>query len=44
VRRLKRYIEGKHKETGADITVLHVAIRALGVALRQIPEVTRRGW
>ena len=43
VRRVKRYIEAKQREAGgAPVTVLHVAMRALGLALQQIPEVRVR--
>ncbi len=39
IRKLKRYIETKQREAGGlNITVLHVTMRALGMALQQIPE------
>lgn len=39
IRKLKRYIDAQQRETGGvGITVLHVVMRALGLALRQVPE------
>eukprot|EP00624_Nannochloropsis_granulata_P000094 evm.model.NODE_1031_length_2767_cov_22.913263.1 len=38
IRKLKRYIDAQQRETsGVGITVLHVAMRALGLALREVP-------
>lgn len=39
VKKLMRYLEGKRKETGSDMSVTHVAMRAVGIALREVPEV-----
>jgi len=39
IRKLKRYIDAQHRDTrGSGITVLHVAMRAVALALRQVPE------
>jgi len=40
VKKLMRYLEEKRKEVGADLSVTHVVIRAAGIALKEVPEVS----
>lgn len=41
IKKLSKYLEAKRQEGGTDVTVSHLAMKAVGVALKEVPDVSR---